>query len=282
MQVVGGLAPDTARLYRSPFEVFASGWRYRHLILRLARREIEGRYRGSLFGLAWSLIVPLLLLAVYTFVFSVVFESRWGTEVEGRGQFALILFSGLIVFNLFAECVNRAPALMLENVSYIKKLVFPLECFAWVTLAVAAFNMLVSTGALLIGYVLLIGPPPATILLVPPTLIPIVVLTLGLSWFLSSLGVYIRDLQQFIPVFTTVLMFMSPIFYPKERLPASFEPFVDASPLAVVIEQTRGLLFWSQMPDWLPLATHTLLAWGVAWLGYMFFCKTRKGFADVT
>jgi lipopolysaccharide transport system permease protein len=280
-----GSAVAGTGLYRSPLEVFTSGWRNRVLILRLTRREIDHRYRGSLLGITWSLLVPLMLLAVYTFIFSVVFQARWDLPIESKWVFALVLFSGLIVFNVFAEVVNRAPSLVLENVSYVKRVVFPLECLAWVSLLVALFNALVSAVALLLGYIVILGLPPITILLWPVLLVPLAIATLGLCWFLSSLGVYIRDVQQFVPVFVTVLLFTNPVFFPLQqlvdRLPPALALFPRLSPMAVVIEQTRDVLFRGTWPSPVAYTVLLLVAWLIAWLGYMWFCKTRKGFADV-
>ena len=281
MTTITHSASYSGRLFCSPLKVFSSAWNQRTLILRLARREIEARYRGSVLGIAWSLIVPLILLAVYTFVFSIVFKARWDMPIEGKGVFALVLFTGLILFNVLAECVTRAPSLMLNNPSYIKKVVFPLETFAWVTIVVALFNAAVSSAALLIGYVVLVGLPPVSALAFPLMAIPLVLLALGLTWFLSSVGVYLRDMQQFVPVLVTIAMFMSPIFYPKEALPAAAQAVTELNPLAIVIEEARGTLFRGEFPNWTVLTLHFFLAWLVAWLGFMWFNKTRKGFADV-
>ena len=281
MTTITHSASYSGRLFCSPLKVFSSAWNQRTLILRLARREIEARYRGSVLGIAWSLIVPLILLAVYTFVFSIVFKARWDMPIEGKGVFALVLFTGLILFNVLAECVTRAPSLMLNNPSYIKKVVFPLETFAWVTIVVALFNAAVSSAALLIGYVVLVGLPPVSALTFPLMAIPLVLLALGLTWFLSSVGVYLRDMQQFVPVLVTIAMFMSPIFYPKEALPAAAQAVTELNPLAIVIEEARGTLFRGEFPNWTVLTLHFFLAWVVAWLGFMWFNKTRKGFADV-
>jgi lipopolysaccharide transport system permease protein len=281
MTTITHSASYSGRLFCSPLKVFSSAWSQRTLILRLARREIEARYRGSVLGIAWSLIVPLVLLAVYTFVFSIVFKARWDMPIEGKGVFALVLFTGLILFNVIAECVTRAPSLMLDRPSYIKKVVFPLETFAWVTIVVALFNAAVSSAALLIGYFVLVGLPPISALVFPLMAIPLVLLALGLTWFLSSVGVYLRDMQQFVPVLVTIAMFMSPIFYPKEALPAAALAVTELNPLAVVIEEARGTLFRGEFPNWTVLTLHFFLAWLVAWLGFMWFNKTRKGFADV-
>lgn len=304
----------------SPAAVLLTGWRERRIILRLARRQIEARYRGSMLGIVWSVIVPLLMLGVYTFVFSVIFQNRWkdadepaavvtatapaaevaavagdpapeGTDFltmrlsaarrQGMEPFALVLFTGLILFNLFAECVNRSPGLMLENVTYIKKVIFPLESLAWMTVLVALFNALVSGLVLLVGYLLTRGLPPPAALLLPLFALPLILLTVGLSWFLSSLGVYFRDLQQFIPVLTTILMFLSPIFYPRDAFPAALQPLNDLNPIGASVEAARAALFKGQWPDWTVLAGQTLLGWLIAWVGLAWFRKTRKGFADV-
>ena len=264
-----------------PLDVFRSGWRHRELILRLARHEIQARYRGSLLGTIWSVLIPLMMLAIYTLVFTFVFEAKFGGLSGGRGEFALVLFAGLIVFNMLAECLNRAPGLMLENVSYIKKILFPLESLAWVMLLSALFNAAVSTAVLFVAYIVFLGLPPLTALLFPVALVPLVVLSLGVSWLLASLGVFLRDLRQFTPVLTTVLLFMSPIFYPREAVPGALQPFLRISPLAASIETARAVLFKAEWPHWWLLLLNLVLAWLFAWFGLWWFTKTRKGFADV-
>jgi len=283
--LITGPGRDTADLFCSPLKVFSSGWSQRTLILRLTRREIEKRYRGSMLGFAWSLLVPLALLGVYTFVFSVVFEARWQLPIEGTGVFALVLFTGLILFNVFGECANRAPSLMLDHAAYIKKLVFPLETFGWVVVLAALFNALVGTVALLLGYLVFIGMPPPSAVAFPLSVGPPLLLALGCTWFLSSLGVYLRDLAQFVPLLVTVALFLSPVLYPvqmlEEKLPALALIMTRLNPLAVSIEEGRRTLFRGEFPHWLPLMAHFLVGWLVAWLGFMWFRKTRKGFADV-
>ncbi|MEW6251513.1 MAG: ABC transporter permease [Planctomycetota bacterium] len=310
----------------SPVAVFRSAWRERRLILRLARRQIEARYRGSVLGLVWAVLIPLLMLGVYTFVFSAIFPSKWtekppdpnvaessspttsaaavrdagdsggetlpvsaraaaAQERRGLYPFVLVLFTGLILFNLFAESVNRAPGLMLENVTYIKKVIFPLEIMVWVTVLVALFNALVSGALLLLGYLAFRGVPPPAALLLPVLLIPLILLTVGLCWFLASFGVYFRDLAQFIPVLTTVLLFVSPIFYPQdslvEKVPGVLRPLVYLNPIGASVEPARLALFKGQWPDWRMLLAQTAFGWLIAWLGLAWFTKTRKGFADV-
>lgn len=265
----------------APKEMAASLWRNRNLIKELVKREVIGRYRGSVLGIFWSFFNPVFMLAVYTFVFSVVFKARWNGSSDSKTEFALILFAGLIVFNLFAECINRAPSLILANTNYVKKVVFPLEILPWVSLGSALFHTLISIGVWLIAYIILFGLPHVTVLLLPFIFIPFLLFIIGITWGLASLGVYLRDVSQFIGVISTILMFLSPIFYPVTALPEAYRPLLYLNPLTPVIEQTRDVLFWGKIPDMTVLATYSVGAIFVAWMGFVWFQKTRKGFADV-
>jgi lipopolysaccharide transport system permease protein len=265
----------------SPREMVASLWRNRSLAIALTKREVVGRYRGSFMGILWSFFNPVFMLAVYTFVFSVVFNARWSGGSSSKTEFALILFAGMIVFNLFSECVNRAPGLILSNVNYVKKVVFPLEILPFVALGAAAFHLLISVAVWLIFYVIFFGVPYPTLLLLPLVLLPLALFTLGLSWMLSSLGVYLRDVGQIVGVITTALMFLSPIFYPVTALPEEYQTLLHLNPLTPIIEQTRQALVWGNVPD-IKFWSLTLIASAaIAWLGFAWFQKTRKGFADV-
>lgn len=266
---------------RGPLAPFQVLWRHRVLLGQLARREIEGRYRGSVLGLLWTLIAPLVMLAVYTFVFSEIFQARWSSTVDSRGVFALLLFSGLILFNLFAEPFNRAPGLMLENVSYIKKVVFPLEVLPLVTMAGALFNAGVGFLILFAFYVPVLGWPPVTCLWLPVVILPLVLVTAGVAWFLAALGVFLRDLRQIAGLATTILMFLSPIFYPLEAIPERFRGLLLLNPLTIVLEESKAVLFWGHPPDWALWAASTGVAWLVAWLGFLWFTRTSRSFADV-
>lgn len=264
-----------------PLALVQSVARRRELILALAKRDILGRYRGSLLGLMWSFFHPLLMLAVYTFVFAVVFRSRWPGGEGSRTEFALILFSALIAFSLFAECVNRAPSLILANTAYVTRIVFPLEILPVVTLLASGFHMLVSLAVWVLFYVVFVGLPHASLLLLPVVLVPLVLLVLGLCWFLSALGVYLRDVSQVITVATTVLMFLSPIFYPLSAVPPGLQALMRANPLTGTVEQVRAVMMWGTGPDWQAWSWQLALSALVAWLGFAWFQKTRSGFADV-
>ena len=257
-------------------------WHNRQLILQMTKREVVGRYKGSVMGLAWSFFNPLLMLIVYTFVFSVIFKSRWGVGgEESKTQFALVLFVGMLVHGLFAEVLNRATSLILSNANYVKKVVFPLEILPVVTMGAALFHSLISLSVLLGAFALFNGNLHWTAIFTPLVLLPLVILTMGLAWMLTSLGVFLRDVGQTIGIITMVMMFLAPVFYPATALPEEMRPWIMANPLTFIIEQAREVLIWGRLPNWTGLGIYTLVAMVVAWAGYAWFQKTRKGFADV-
>lgn len=258
-------------------------WLHRQLILQMTTREVLGRYKGSAFGMAWSFFNPVFMLVVYTFVFSEIFKSRWGGEGgnDSKTQFAVLLFVGMIVLNLFNEVLNRAPGLIVGNVNYVKKVVFPVEILPVVATGAALFHSLVSLGVLLVAFAIFNGYVYWTAALTPFVLLPLVILATGIAWMLASLGVFLRDIGQTIGVFTTVLMFLSPVFFPVSAVPERFRPYIMANPLTFIIEQAREVLIWGHMPNWAGLSVYTVAATVIAWAGYAWFQKTKKGFADV-
>lgn len=267
----------------APSEVLALLWRHRALVLRLTRREIAARYTGSLFGLAWTIVTPLVMLAIYTFIFGVIFPVKWPLPGEaGTGHFALILFIGMILFQFFADCITRSPGLVLENVAYVKKVVFPLEILPWVAVLHSGFNALVATGVLVIAYLVLSGLPPLSALATPLVVAPLVLITLGLTWILASLGVFLRDLRQLVALLTMGLMFLTPIFYPVSAVPPQYAWALALNPIAPVVENARLALMFGHWPDWGALGLHLVVGYAIAWIGLVWFLKTKKGFADVT
>ena len=269
------------RFSATPGEMFASFWRNRSLVRALVRREVTGRYRGSILGLLWSFFNPLFMLSVYTFVFSVIFKARWNVGSDSKLEFALVLFAGLIVFNLFADCVSRAPILILANVNYVKKVIFPLEILPVVVMGSALFHALVSLSVWLVFYFIFFGIPPVSALLLPLVIVPVILFTMGFSWIIASLGVFLRDVAQVIGTVITVLMFLSPIFYPLSTLPAKYRPVLFFNPLTLALEQVRNVLIWGKIPDLLVFLVYLAVSGLLAWLGFAWFQKTRKGFADV-
>lgn len=273
--VYQSLATSIAGIYRS----FS---RNRELIWQLTKRDVIGRYRGSILGVGWSFLHPLLMLTVYTLVFSGVFKARWGTNsMETTVDFALILFAGMIVHGLFAECVNRAPTLILENASYVKKVQFPLEILAIVTLGSALFHAAVSFGILFIALALTGNSIHLTVALLPIVLLPLLALTIGIAWLFSSLGVFLRDVGHTVGVFTAIMMFCSPVFYPLSAIPEKYLFLMHFNPLAFFIEQTRDVMIWGRYPNWAVLLIWTTVSVAAAWGGFWWFQKTRRGFADV-
>lgn len=266
----------------SPFQIISSLVSHRQLIWAMTRREVIGRYRGSVLGIVWSFFNPVLMLVVYTFVFSVVFKARWGAGgEESKVNFAIVLFVGMIVHGLFAECVNRAPGLILSNVNYVKKVIFPLEILPVIAMGSALFHTLASLIVLL-GAILLAGSGISwTIMFFPLVILPLLLATMGVAWFLAALGVYVRDVAQITGMITTVLMFLSPVFYPLSALPEKYQDWLRLNPLTFIIEEARQVMVFGQLPNFTGWAVYLAASCLIAWLGFAWFQKTRKGFADV-
>jgi lipopolysaccharide transport system permease protein len=267
-------------------------WRQRELWWQLSQREVQGRYRGSVLGWGWSLITPLLMLAVYTFVFSQVFQARWSDlQQSGPLVFAINLFTGLIVFNLFSETANQSPSLILGNANLVTKVIFPLEILPAVTVAAALFHALTSllvllgfqvlNGLLSHGWLLgQLGIQP-TLLWLPLVWFPLLCGCLAMGWLLAALGVYLRDLGQVIGVAVNLLLFLSAVFYPLSALPERWQPLLKLNPLVVVIEQTRRIAVMGTSASWAYVLGGSLLGLLACELSYRAFQKARRGFADV-
>lgn len=250
------------------------------LFLQLVRRDVAARYKGSLLGRFWSLISPLLLLAVYTFVFSVVFQARWGEINQGKADFALNLFAGMILHGFLAECMSRNTTVLQQNENYIKRVVFPLRILPVVITGAALFHALTSLLILLLAIFFIKGGLHWQIFYLPLTLLPLVIFAAGISLAFAALGLFIRDLAQLMPMLTTVLLFTAPVFYPTTALPEAYRSWLELNPLTNPIEMLRGLLFNGQLPT---LETQWS-AWAIALLilafGNFIFQRLRKGFAD--
>lgn len=256
-------------------------WQHRGLIFSLIQREISSRYRSSLMGLAWLVFNPLFTLFVYTTVFTKIFAARWPGSGESPMEFALLVFVGMTVFGFFSECVIRAPALVVSNGNYVKKIIFPLEILSWVNVGSAGFHMMVSFSVWIVFYGLMVGVPPLSCLLYPIVLLPMFLYTLGFSWILSALGVYFRDTGHIMGALMLPLMFLTPVFYPVSALPPELHQLMRLNPLAQVVEDARLVLFWGGRPDFIEWSTSIALSGAFAVLGLWFFQRSREGFADV-
>lgn len=252
------------------------------LIVALAKRDILSKYRGSMMGIFWSLVNPILMLVVYTFVFSVVFKAKWGQGTgSSQTEFALTLFAGLMIYSLFSEVVGRSPSLIVANVNYVKKVVFPIEILSVVALLSSLFNFFISFCVWFVFLWVFYATPSWELILLPVIIFPLCLMMLGISWFLAALGVYLRDISQVVSVLLMILMYLSPIFYPVEVLPENFQAVMYASPLTFVIEQCRTIMMWGGDVDWLGFVVYTAISAIVYMLGAIWFDFTRKGFADV-
>ncbi|GIP35121.1 ABC transporter permease [Paenibacillus sp. J2TS4] len=257
-------------------------WINKSLIKQFTQREILLRYKGSFLGFFWSFINPLLMLSVYTFVFSVVFKGRWGLDQpENNFEFAMIMFCGIIAFNIFSETVNRAPTLIVGNVNYVKKVVFPLEILPITVLLSNLIHAGISVLTLLLAVNIFLHFTTWTIILIFIVIVPLIFLTLGISWFLSSLGVYIRDIAYTVVVATNILFYVTPIFYPINAVPDFFKTFMFFNPMTTIVDNFRRVIIWGKLPDWSSYFIILLVSYIIMIFGYLWFNRTRKGFADV-
>ncbi len=229
----------------------------------------------------WSFVIPILMLVVYTFVFSVVFEARWNVQSDNHLQFALIIFSGMTIFNFFSEAINRSPSLMVNNSNYVKKVIFPLHLLPLSTVLSAFVHMIISFVILLAGVAVLGDGVHLSLLYTPIVLVPIFLFTLGVSWILASLGTYIRDISYLINVLTSALMFLSPIFYPIDSVPEDLRVLYYINPVSYTVEDMRSIVIWGTAPNFQWLLIGSAIGAVVSLIGYYWFNKTRSGFADV-
>lgn len=254
---------------------------HRTLIWRLIVREWQAKYRGALLGITWGILTPLLMVAVYAFVFSYIFQPRWIVPEGAKTNFVLLLYSGVLIFGVFSECVGRAPTLILENASYVKKVVFPLGILPIVAMGGALFNFILGFAVMQGINVTLFGLPPITTLLLPIVLLPLILFTLGLSWVLAALGVYNRDLRHVVQVIISLILFLSPIFYSVSAFPAQYAGFLALNPMTWILETSKQILFWGELPAWRALVKAYIGSGVLALGGYLFFTWLRSGFADV-
>ncbi len=276
------LLRSTTTRYRADLLYIAGSLiEHRFVIGQLTKRAILGRYRGTVLGLLWSLVTPLLLLAVYTFVFGTILQVRWVSQSGGNAEFAAILFSGMLVHGILAECLTQASTLIVSNPQYVKKVVFPLEALPWVTVISAFFQGVISTGILLAYLFFVEGSIPWTAALFPIPLFILAFVCIAVGWLISATAVYLKDIAQMMGLLSTVLFFMAPILYPKTALPAEFQNLLYLNPLTYIIEQFRAVVLWGELPNWNGLGLYGVASVGVAWVSLAWFQKTRRGFADV-
>jgi len=259
-------------------------WRYakrnRRIVIQFIKRETISRYKGSFFGLLWSVLTPLFMLVVYTFVFGEIFQAKWHTQ-SSRLEFAMIIFCGLTTFNIFGEVISRSPNLIVQHTNYVKKVVFPLEVFPIIAVGTALVNAAINFGLLILFIMVTTGGLSWTVLLLPLALLPLLLFTTGLSWVLSALGVYIRDISHVISIGVQALMLLSPIFYSVDVIPERFVWFYQANPITHFVEDIRSILIWGKIPQINSFLMELLLGAFIFLIGIIWFRKTKHGFADV-
>jgi lipopolysaccharide transport system permease protein len=268
--------------FLNPFHIIRHLWRHGNLIKQLTRREIFMRYKGSFLGFAWAFIHPLMMLTVYTFIFSVIFQAKWGvTSDEGRLGFALALFTGILTFNIVGEVANASPHLIIHHPNYVKKVIFPLEILPVVHLLSTLAHALLGMGILTLGFAFTSYRLNGTLLMLPLVWLPVIFTSLGLGYFLSSLGVFIRDLGPSVGVLVNMLLFLSPIFFPISSVPESLKIYCQMNPIAIFVEDARRVVLWGQYPDWPWFFAGAGFSLILFVLGFIWFMRSKSAFADV-
>lgn len=263
-----------------PAQMFLMLWRHYDLILQLVKRDILMRYRGSFAGVLWLILAPLLMLGLYTLVFGVFMHIQW-PGVTNNLMYSLLIYIGLIILNFFSECMSRSPVMIVSNANFVKKVVFPLEIYPWVIVGTALFHTIINMLILVIFCFFILGKINITILLLPVLFLPLILFTVGMSWFLCSAGVYVRDIAHAMVFLLQVVMYLSPVFYSIHMVPEMFQKFLLLNPLTCIIEQARKLVVFGSLPEWTGIGFYFLLSIGVAYIGFLGFQKTKGGFADV-
>lgn len=255
---------------------------YRYLIFSMVQQEIKLKYKGSLLGALWLLFSPLLLLSVYTVCFSYIFKARWGLdESELKNTYPLILFVGLIIHTFFSEILHKSPNLILSYSYLIKKSVFPIEILAWVAIGFSLFQAMLSTCILILINLLFYQNFSWLIVIFPIILIPFGLFLTAVCWFLSSIGVYVRDLGQFSSIIITIFLFLSPVFFPLSFIPEPYRILALFNPLTIIIEESRKVLLWNTVPDFEKIFMYLIISILFMKISHSFMTKMKKGFRDV-
>lgn len=281
--VVYSAKPTPLARLLNPVQPWLTLWGNRDLLRQFAQRYFHQRYRGTHLGMVWAVMLPLLMLLVYAFVFNFVLSAKFGANgTEPRSHYVVMLFCGLTVYTVFSDTLVRSCSIILENPAYVKKVVFPTEILPPAQLGASLMTALIGVALTAAGVWVFIGTPPWTIVLLPVVLVPLVLMTLGLSWFLASLGVFVRDVANIVGLIVgQMLIFLSPVFFSLEQLPEPWRQVASWNPLSPILDGARRVVARGEMPDWTSLGLVTLLGLVAMQLGYAWFMKSKRGFADV-
>ena len=275
---VASSAPGRLMRSRNPFAAFG---RHRNLTRELVRNEVLGRYRGATFGMLWSLLSPFLMLLVYTIAFGSILKGRWPQTGDTHAEFGLVIFVGIFVHGFFGECFTRAPRLMLENANYVKRVVFPLDILPWTMVLAALFHLGMNVLVFCLLSLFVYQQLSPLVVLLPMVLLPLVLFTVAVSWVVSSLGAYLRDIAQVAPVMSTAMFFMSSAIVPIDAVPEQYQLVFKLNPLTFFINQAREVALWGRQPDWIALGWWALAGLAAVFVAHAWFRRTSKGFADV-
>jgi lipopolysaccharide transport system permease protein len=270
-----------ARLLQ-PHRILRDLLRHRELIAAYTKREFQTAHRGTYLGLVWTVLSPLIMLALFTFVFGYIFNGKFNPKAhETPAEFALALFVGLAFFNVFAQSMGSASGLVVGNAAYVKSLAFPLEILPLASVLNALLNLAIALAICFTAHLVMYGFLRWTVLWLPLHVACIALLGLGISWFLAALSVFIRDVPAIVAPISMVLMFVSGCFFPLSVMSPRVRWLAELNPLAVIIDQARGALMYDQSPGPLKLAYVFVFAVVFAVAGYAFFMKAKPAFADV-
>jgi len=261
--------------------MFKSLFQNRYLLGQLVKKDIEQKYKGSVLGILWSIIVPILMLIIYTFVFSEIFQAKWDIDTSDKYQFALVLFCGLSAFNLVGEVMNRSTVLIASNTNYVKKVIFPLELFPVVISLSSLFNCIINFIILVIARLILQKCISPTLYLIILAMFPLLILSIGLGLFISAISVYLKDVGNVISVVVTILMYISPVFFPLSSVPENFRVICELNPMTYIIENFRRVVLYDQYLNWNFYFLSLAIAFMVFLLGKIIFMRAKEGFADV-
>jgi len=286
-------------LYYSPFTIYHSPqmisaqtarravWRplwelpgRSELVLSLARRELVARYKGSALGVIWAVLTPVVMIAIFTFIFAGILGARFGVD-PSPWNYAIYIFCGLLPWNMFQETLILSATIIVSHANLVKRVVFPLETLPIAQALSALGNQMFGTLALLVATIIIRHEFHITVLWLPALLIPQFIATLGAAWLIASLGVFLRDIAQGISLFLMAWMYLTPIIYPETIVPERYRLYIRLNPFTPLVRSYRRILIEGSAPDWPGLAYFSVFAFVCFLFGYWWFAKTRKNFADV-
>jgi lipopolysaccharide transport system permease protein len=259
---------------------FSSIFGHRELLIQLIRRDVNDKYKGTVLGVIWAFINPLLMLAIYTAVFKFVFKARWPETDDSTSEFALMLFIGLLIHGLAADVISRSAVIISSNRNYVKKVVFPLHILSWSLITSALIQFLFGL-LILLGISIVWGKPMhISGLLLPIVIVPYLLFLLGLSWIISALGVFFKDINQITPSLITVLLFTSTVFFPFSHAPALIQPLLSFNPLTLIIESCREVIYYGDLPNFFLLLIYFVVSLFFCSICFTIFKRLERGFSD--